>query len=177
MKRKMTILGMYIWLLIFLAVGLMVCKCTSRCSGSERDTVSVDSIIKHDTVYVVKHDTLPVEKTERVVRYVKIPVYTQLTDTVTLLDSVRFDVVQKMYSDDSTYTAYVSGLKHEELPKLDSIAIRQREIVRTVEKTVTVWKQRSRWNIGLQAGYGDGFAYKGFEPYVGVGVGYALFPP
>lgn len=90
---------------------------------------------------------------------------------------MTFPVVQRQYSDDSTYTAYVSGLRYNQWPKLDSIIVRQREITNTITKTVTLQKRRSRFSVGLQAGYGYGFQYRGFEPYVGIGVNYALFPP
>ena len=90
---------------------------------------------------------------------------------------MTFPVVQKEYSDDSTYTAYVSGLRYNQWPKLDSIIVRQREITNTIAKTITLQKKHSRFSVGLQAGYGYGFQYRGFEPYVGVGVNYALFPP
>ena len=176
MKRKVTILGQYLWLVMFLAVGFIICKCSCvSCKGGDNDTLSVDSIVRHDTVYITKHDTLPAEKGETVIKYVTIPCK---PDTIQLQgDSLTLPVVQKVYSDDTTYTAYVSGLGYENLPKLDSIAVRQREIINTIEKTITIQKKRSRWSVGFQAGYGLGLQSRTLEPYVGVGVGYALLPP
>jgi hypothetical protein len=82
---------------------------------------------------------------------------------------MTFPVVQRQYSDDSTYTAYVSGLRYNQGPKLDSIIVRQREITNTITKTITIQKKPSRLSVGLQAGYGYGFLHKGFEPYIGIG--------
>ena len=175
--KKISVIGKYIWLLLFLCAGFLICKCTSRCcgGGESPDTLRVDSIVKHDTIYIEKHDTLPREKGEKVIRYVKIPYY--ITDTVQAKDSIQMQIVQKTFSDDSTYTAYICGVKYDNLPKLDSITIRQREIINTIEKTITIQKQRSRWSVGLQGGYGIGLQSRSFEPYVGIGIGYALFPP
>jgi hypothetical protein len=171
--RNISVIGKYVWLLLFLVAGFLICKCTSRCcSGGSNDTLRVDSIVKHDTIYIEKHDTLPQEKGEKVIKYVKIPYY--INDTVYAKDSIQMQIVQKTFSDDSTYTAYVCGIKYENLPKLDSITIRQRDIINTVVKTITVQKKRSRWSVGLQGGYGYGLGYKGFEPYVGFGVEYTL---
>lgn len=174
--KKITILGQYLWLVMFLAVGFIICKCSCvSCKGGDNDTLSVDSIVRHDTVYITKHDTLPAEKGETVIKYVTIPCK---PDTIQLQgDSLTLPVVQKVYSDDTTYTAYVSGLGYENLPKLDSIAIRQKEIINTIEKTITIHKKRSRWSVGFQAGYGLGLQSRTLEPYVGVGVGYSLLPP
>ena len=52
-------------------------------------------------------------------------------------------------------------------PKLDSIQVYRQTVV-TI-KTETVVRKR-RIGIGVQAGYGYGFRYGGFEPYVGLGV-------
>lgn len=178
MKKSWSVIRYYLWFLMFLVVAFFICKCTyGSCSGGSNDTIRVDSIVRHDTVIIVKHDTLPAEKGETVIRYVSFPCKPDTVYKNGNADSLTFPVVQKTFSDDSTYTAYVSGVKYENLPKLDSISIRQREIVNTVVKTITIQKQRSRWSIGLQGGYGFGMQSRSFEPYVGFGVNYALFPP
>lgn len=178
--NKIPVIGKYIWLLLFLSLGFFLCKCTSRCSGESEvnDTLRVDSIVEHDTIFVEFHDTLPAEKGETVIKYITIPckqdTVNNENDSVRS-DSLRVAVVQKKFSDDSTYTAYVSGLKYEELPKLDSITIRQREIINTIVKTITIKKKRSRWSVGLQGGYGLGLQSRSFEPYIGLGFSY--YPP
>jgi hypothetical protein len=114
-------------------------------------------LIKTDTVTVVKiqevHDTLPQIKTEKVIKYITL---NGKTDTLFVKDSVQGDsmvlpVVQRVYTDDSTYRAYVSGVRVGEYPKMDSIAVRQRLIERTITNTI-VRKQHWRFGVGVNAG-------------------------
>lgn len=72
--------------------------------------------------------------------------------------------VQRHYSD-STFDAWVSGID----PRLDSIKTYQNNMVITKEIPVQV-KVRSRWGLGIQAGYGA--SKDGLSPYIGVGVSY-----
>ena len=173
-KQRITAL-----VLVFVLMGCMALvsdRCQSRCSR-HADTISVHVDSVRDTVYVVHHDTVPVVRHERVVQYVNPSTIDLQPSTLTPTPSDSMPVVQREYTDDSTYIAYVSGLRYNQWPKLDSIIVRQREITNTITKTVTIQKKRSRLSVGVQAGYGYGFQYRGFEPYVGIGVGYALFPP
>ena len=159
---------------VFLVVALLVSLAFNykQCSGSDgtADTVTVERI---DTQYVTKTDTVPVVSKETVTQYVKVPV---IKDSI-VHDSIPMEVVQRSYTDDSTYTAYVSGIRYQDLPKLDSIITRQRQVTNTIIQTITIEKKRSRWHIDLQAGYGIGLASGRIEPYIGAGVGYSLFPP
>ena len=191
MKNKEAIIKLALVALILLCAVAVCWYCdrwAMRYADSQRDTLSVriDSI--RDTTYVYVHDTLPVVKNEHIVEYIKVPVSdlsacldgnvdNKHDSTCLKSDSINMQIVQRQYSDDSTYTAYVSGLRYNQWPKLDSIIVRQREITNTITKTITIQKKRSRFSVGLQAGYGYGFQYRGFEPYVGVGVNYALFHP
>lgn len=77
-------------------------------------------------------------------------------------DTVTIPISQKKYQG-TNYTAYVSGFHQA----LDSIEIRERVI------TNTIVKKRSRWNVGISAGYAC--TPKGLSPYVGIGVVYNLF--
>lgn len=165
------------WLVYIIGVALALCLAfaAGRCSADgERDTLSVRVDSFTDTVLVIIRDTVPVVRKEKVVCYV--PVKDVEIDTVR--DTAMLAVVQKEYSDDSTYTAWVSGLRYDQWPKLDSVTVRQREIVKTIHETVTLVerKKASRFSFGLIGGYGYGFAYKGFEPFVGVGVSYKITP-
>ena len=149
----------------FLAVALLlslVCN-YAQCTGNDvrTDTVTVERI---DTQYVTITDTVPVVQRDTVTGYIEIPV----TKDSIVHDTVRLDVVQRTYTDDSTYTAYVSGLRYADLPKLDSIAVRQRTIYREIERTITVNSQR-RWSLGLQAGAGVGVIHLQPDIYVGLG--------
>lgn len=74
--------------------------------------------------------------------------------------------VQKEYRSPQ-FHAWVSGYD----PKLDSIKLYQTTKYITKEIPV-IQKQRSRWGVGIQAGYGAG--KEGLSPYIGVGVSYNL---
>ena len=171
--------------------------CYQRCDGETpvpADTLSVRVDSVRDTVYVEVHDTVPVVKRERVLCYVKVPVRDSTFRSTfgrlqgknvqrsmfnvqrsTFNDSMA--VVQREYSDDSTYTAYVSGLLYQDWPRLDSITVRQRTITNTVTQTVTLLRRQSRFTLSAGVGYGYGFRYKGFEPYIGITLGHRLLPP
>lgn len=95
-----------------------------------------------------------------------------VADTVYLPDTAlerkewaTIPITQKTYAD-SNYTAWVSGY----MPRLDSIEVRRREMVRT--QTVT---KRNRFNFGIVGGYGYGFLSHRAEPFVGVGVTWNVF--
>jgi len=156
-----------------------VCACWHHFAKRGDDVVlqrtTEETRIQTDTVYVRE----PIATTERTVRYV--PVYFDRTkgekpDTVVLqdtllvegVDSVMIPITQKVYSD-STYTAYVSGYQ----PSLDSIEVYQRTVYKTI--THEYMRNRSRWGIGVQAGYGYNFGGKRFDPYIGVGVTYTIW--
>lgn len=88
-------------------------------------------------------------------------------DTIRIGDTV-VNREQTVYVD-SLYRAWVSGYR----PRLDSIEVYPRTVTNTVTNdiyhTIKV-KDKQRWGLGLQAGYGypGGF-------YVGGGVSYNLF--
>ena len=81
-------------------------------------------------------------------------------------DSLRLVLlrVQRHYSD-STFDAWVSGID----PRLDSIKTYQTNMVITKEIPV-IQVKKSRWGLGIQAGYGA--SKDGLSPYIGVGVSY-----
>lgn len=142
--------GVLLTLIVFLWIG-----------HGETSTVT-----ETDTVVVWKTDTVPVVKDSLIVRYqsVILPTVVSDTDSVFIHDSVRVEVpiTQKRYSDDSTYTAYVSGF----MPNLDSISVATRE----VRSTVTV---KRKWGVGINAGYG--ITPKGtLTPYIGFGFSYTI---
>ena len=77
---------------------------------------------------------------------------------------IRQEVIYK----DSTYMAVVGGIE----PYLKSIEIYPKTIYVNNNTTTTI-KVRSRFGLGVQAGYGYG--RNGLQPYVGVGVQYNFF--
>lgn len=87
-------------------------------------------------------------------------------DTIAVHDSVEvaLPITQRTYTDDSTYTAWVSGYR----PQLDSLRTYRRTV--TVTRTEAQPARRSRWGIGVQAGYG--LTPKGPQPYIGVGLNF-----
>ena len=80
-----------------------------------------------------------------------------------------FDIPRevKVYAD-SSYRAVVSGLD----PRLDSLTIHTYKETILQPYEVTRWKERSRWGLSVQGGYGIGAG--GLTPYIGVGVSYRL---
>lgn len=69
---------------------------------------------------------------------------------------------------DTSYRAVVSGID----PRLDSLSIREVHETILQPYEVTRWKERSRWGLSVQGGYGIGTG--GLTPYIGVGVSYRL---
>lgn len=110
---------------------------------------------------VVKVDTLLISSPMAPLLFI------QLKDTMHIGDSVIHR--EQAYYEDSLYRAWVSGYR----PRLDSLQVFPRTVTNTVTNdiyhTIKV-KDRRRWGLGLQAGYG----YPG-GAYVGVGVSYNLF--
>ena len=162
------LIGIYL-----ISVIAIVCWLIGSCRGcssdkEERDTVIV---VKHDTIVTEIHDTLPVERERKVVRYISIPCHHDSKDNDSMPE-IMMEVIQKKYSDDSTYTAYVSGVEVDDLPKLDSINVKQRIITYTITETITIQPKKKHWHFGLQGGYG--LTPKGFQPYAGIGFTYTF---
>lgn len=114
-----------------------------------RDTIRSIRPVPVETV-IARHDTL------------LLPVIETRTDSVL----VSLPVERKTYTDDSTYTAVVSGVN----PCLDSIEVYRRSVYET--RTITHYTKPSRISIGLQGGYGYG--RNGFSPYIGIGISYNM---
>lgn len=167
-----------LFFLVVAAVGCWLCVGIGRLRdimdgelNNDTTSIRVDSV--HDTVFIEKWDTVPREVERTVVQYVRIPVYLP-SDSVSVQDSViTLPVVQKTFSDDSTYTAYVSGMEYENLPKLDSIMVRQRVITNNIREVVTLSK-RKRWVFGVQAGAGLGITTLKPDIYIGIGCQYGF---
>ena len=129
---------------------------------------STETVVVYDTIPYYK----PILKDSVIKKYitVKLPVaepqdiVIEREDSIVTKDSVKVQIPisQKVYQD-SLYKAYISGYRAE----LDSIFIYQKET------TITIKPKPKRWHIGLGAGYG--MTLKGFQPYVGVTIGYSIF--
>ena len=180
---KMNIKMLAIYTLIVIAVTVLAVDSCRHEPPVDRvvDTVTV---VEFDTIWKQVTDSMPKElKPEKVVGKVSVPaipsppagdIAGMVGKDTAQKDSMQMDVVQRTYSDDSTYTAYVSGIKYQQWPKLDSIIVRQREIINTIHETVTIRETRkAHWHFGLQAGLGVGLLSGRIEPYIGAGVGYS----
>ena len=157
----------YIILSVFIAFVLgWVCNYTFNDKKPVRDDFKEKLLI--DTLYITKTDTMPVPKKEYVVKYIKVPVPKDSTITGSV-DSVQLKVVQRTYSDDSTYTAYISGVAVDSFPRLDSISVTQRTILidHEVERTITKTRPLT---FGLQTGGGIGITTKKPDIYIGIGL-------
>ncbi len=132
--------------------------------------VRVDTITRTDTIIA----RTPAARGSVLVRYitVRVPVTRAGTaadgHTGTREDTAEavLPITQQRYTDDSTYTAWVSGYQ----PRLDSI--------RTYRRTTAITREivrpapHGRWSAGVQAGYG--ITPHGFQPYIGLGIGFRL---
>lgn len=157
--------------LVFAAIAIIM-LCMAMLAFRDFGKKDVVEVVKTDTLYITKTDTVPKLITEHVTRYIKIPVIHN--DTIVQTDTIEMPVVQKTFTDDSTYTAYVTGISYAGFPNLDSIAIRQREIEKVVERTITKTKTK-RFGFGVQSGFGVGVTTGKPDIYVGFGANYNLF--
>lgn len=124
----------------------------------------VDTLVVRDTIVQEK----PVYRTISQVRTEYVPV----CDTIRIQDTlfVPVPIETKVY-EDSLYRAEVSGYR----ASLDRIEIYQQE--RIITQTIPVQvKERKRWGIGVQAGYGVSIpnGKPVLSPYIGIGVSYDL---
>jgi hypothetical protein len=129
------------------------------------EEVKVVTEVVHDTVTVER----PVERYVRKTDSIRVVVRDTLRVRDTLYISLPREV--KVYEDDR-YRAEVSGY----MPSLDRMDIYQqtqlveKEVVRNIEV-----RQRTRWGIGITAGYGVTIGREPtFAPYVGIGITYNI---
>ena len=144
-----------------------VCNCTFDTKKPVSDDFSdklVHDTIYKDTFYTEKKIPVPVPVKEYVTNTIPVPVYVDSCK----VDSIPMQVVQRIYTDDSTYTAYVSGVLVDSLPRLDSITVKQRTITITldIERIIT---KRKRFTHGIQGGAGYGITTHRTDIYLGYG--------
>lgn len=172
-----------IWVCLFIIVVILSIFYIDR-NYNVRDIIN--NVQKTDTIITTKTDTLWKDTTIIEKEFVPKTIVKTKTDTLfkangdtiqLITESKRFD--KSIISDKDTADAeiYTSGIN----TSLDSLKMRfktHREIVtNTVEITKYINKKKTffdRFHIGVQAGYGYGFNYKGLEPYVGIGASFDL---
>ena len=149
-------------LIVIIFFALVASFLLGRQSAGENASVRI--VVVRDTVTDTIRSIRPVPVKTVIARHdtLMLPVIETRTDSVL----VSLPVERKTYSDDSTYTAVVSGIN----PSLDSIEVYRRSVYET--RTITHYTKPSRISIGLQGGYGYG--RNGFSPYIGIGISYNL---
>lgn len=129
----------------------------------------ITTVTKIDTI----RDTVLVVKKEKVIKVIRDTLVNVefIRDTVDTAKVVAdIPIVQKEYSDDSTYTAWVSGYR----PSLDSINI-YRKNISTNKETVIKKKDIHRFGIGPVVYGGYSFGTKKLDYGVGIGVSYHIW--
>ena len=156
MKRiKYILLGVIAGIVICLLNGWVSCH---RTTDKEVITIT-DTLVLTDTI--IKFQPKPYKVT--IIDTIYLPQQPQQPQQPQIDTLIRQEVTYK----DSTYTAVVGGIE----PYLKSIEIYPKTIYVNNNTTTTI-KVRSRFGLGVQAGYGYG--KNGLQPYVGVGVQYNL---
>ena len=159
MKRiKYILLGLITGIVICLLNGWVSCH---RTTDKEVITIT-DTLVLTDTI--IKFQPKPYKVT--IIDTIYLPQQPQQPQQ---LQQPQIDTLirQEITYKDSTYTAVVGGIE----PYLKSIEIHPKTIYVNNNTTTTI-KVRSRFGLGVQAGYGYG--RNGLQPYVGVGVQYNL---
>lgn len=168
---------------VLILIGLLICilmGCTLWYAQTlpkigETDTIFVsDTIRTIDTLTVFKEKPIPKE----VIKVKVDTFYTKEGNDTTFITENKHYLDTITCKDDSVIIAsHISGINSN----LDSIRVDWRKsetiITNTVEITKYIEKKKTFWNrfhLGVQAGYGYGFEYKGLEPYVGVGGSFDL---
>lgn len=176
MKNNDTLIWLSLWFAIVILGALFFMR---ECS-------TPPNIEKVDTVFNTKTDTLWKDTT--IVKKEYVPTIVEKIQIDTVYDSngdtIQLIVEAKKWEDSivsNKDTAYLQIFTTGIRTSLDSTKIRLKthtevitntvEVTKIVEKKKTVW---DRFHIGLQAGYGYGFQYKGLEPYVGIGGSFDL---
>lgn len=147
------------------------------------DKLKPSEIVREKIVtrYIEVKDTIPKEISSRKVGKLTVATRSdsfrlEKDSLLAFSDSIDIEKEQKVFSDDSSYTAYVSGYQ----PRLDSIIFRQKEMYHSVIEVKTLPTSKlSRFNFGLIGGYGYGFSSSKFEPFIGIGFSFSfpLFSP
>ena len=157
-RIKYILLGVITGIVICLINGWVSCH---RTTDKEVITIT-DTLVLTDTI--VKMQPKPYKVT--IIDTIYLPQQPQQPQKP---QQPQYDTLirQEITYKDSTYTAVVGGIE----PYLKSIEIYPKTIYVNNNTTTTI-KVRSRFGLGVQAGYG--LSRNGLQPYVGVGVQYNL---
>ena len=151
------------YILLGVIAGIVICLLNGWASchrTTDKEVITItDTLVLTDTI--IKFQPKPYKVT--IIDTIYLPQQPQKPQKPQIDTLMRQEVTYK----DSTYTAVVGGIK----PYLKSIEIYPKTIYVNNNTTTTI-KVRSRFGLGVQAGYGYG--RNGLQPYVGVGVQYNL---
>ena len=155
------------YILLGVIVGIVICLLsgwTSCHRTTDKEVITItDTLVLTDTI--IKFQPKPYKVT--IIDTIYLPQQPQQPQKP---QQPQYDTLirQEITYKDSTYTAVVGGIE----PYLKSIEIYPKTIYVNNNTTTTI-KVRSRFGLGVQAGYGYG--RNGLQPYVGVGVQYNFF--
>ena len=154
------------YILLGVIAGLVICFIngwTSCHRTTDKEVITItDTLVLTDTI--IKFQPKPYKVTIIDTIYLpQQPQQPQKPQKPQIDTLIRQEVIYK----DSTYMAVVGGIE----PYLKSIEIYPKTIYVNNNTTTTI-KVRSRFGLGVQAGYGYG--RNGLQPYVGIGVQYNL---
>ena len=154
-------LGVIAGIVIYFINGWVSCH---RTINKEAITIT-DTLVLTDTI--IKFQPKPYKVT--IIDTIYIPQQPQQPQKPQKPQKPQIDTLirQEVIYKDSTYMAVVGGIE----PYLKSIEIYPKTIYVNNNTTTTI-KVRSRFGLGVQAGYG--LSRNGLLPYIGIGVQYNL---
>ena len=160
-RIKYILLGVIAGIVICLLNGWVSCHRTT-----DKKVITItDTLVLTDTI--IKFQPKPYKVT--IIDTIYLPQQPQQPQQPQKPQKPQIDTLirQEVIYKDSTYMAVVGGIE----PYLKSIEIYPKTIYVNNNTTTTI-KVRSRFGLGVQAGYGYG--RNGLQPYIGVGVQYNL---
>ena len=182
MNKKITFYFSVLLILAnFFMVGFIIGQKHLQKLPVEQIKKKVDTLFVRDTNSFTEPKKEP--SPDVIIKEIPIPVYVADSSAIDSLlnecarlkrvgDSLHLVLlrVQRHYSD-STFDAWVSGVD----PRLDSIKTYQTNMVITKEIPV-IQVKKTRWGLGIQAGFGAGLTgtHVYYTPYVGVGLSYNI---
>ena len=166
MDRFIKILFIVLFALLFISFGFNVYYVAKDKYVEIKEKIT--TVTKIDTI----RDTILIVKKEKAIKVIRDTLVNVefIRDTVDTSRAVAdIPIVQKEYSDDSTYTAWVSGYR----PSLDSISI-YRKNISTNKETVIKKKDIHRFGIGPVVYGGYNFGTKKLDYGIGIGLSYHI---
>ena len=167
MDKFIKTLFIVLFALLFISFGFNVYYAVKDKDVEIKEKIT--TVTKIDTIM----DTVLVVKKEKVIKVIRDTLVNVefIRDTVDTAKVVAdIPIVQKEYSDDSTYTAWVSGYR----PSLDSINI-YRKNISTNKETVIKKKDIHRFGICPVVYGGYNFGTKRLDYGIGIGVSYHVW--